>query len=187
MRDCRGFTLIELLVVVGIVAILAAIAAPSMSGFVRKNRIQNQTIRIYNDIMNTRIMAMNTNRMHFVEFGLAGNQYRVVEDTDGNNANNAGASDTVRLARTAMVPFTYANIDPGMEAIEIQAGGFTNNLVTFDSRGIATGLLNVSGGAICIPSVNLRPNTNCIVVTPTRIRMGKYSGAAGGCNAAACN
>lgn len=86
-----------------------------------------------------------------------------------------------------MVPFTYANIDPGREAIEIQAGAFTNNLVTFDSRGIATGLLNVSGGAICIPSANLRPNTNCILVTPTRIRMGKYSGAAGGCSAAACN
>ncbi len=71
--------------------------------------------------------------------------------------------------------------------VEIQAGAFTNNLVTFDSRGIATGLLNVSGGAICIPSAHLRPNTNCILVTPTRIRMGKYSGAAGGCSAAACN
>ncbi|MDD3846938.1 MAG: prepilin-type N-terminal cleavage/methylation domain-containing protein [Syntrophorhabdaceae bacterium] len=179
MKTCKGFTLIELLIVVAMIAILAGIAAPNMSGFVRKNRIHNQTKRIYNDLMNMRMMAMNTNRTHFMEFGLAGNKYQVVEDTNGNNAKDATPPDTVRLERTAIVPFTFGNIDPGSEAIE---NNFAGGMAVFDSRGIAT-----RQGAICIPSVNLKPTTNCIVVAPTRIRMGQYNGAAGGCNVAACN
>ncbi len=42
MRDL-GFTLIEMMVVVAIVAILAAISAPSMDGFIQRNSISSQT------------------------------------------------------------------------------------------------------------------------------------------------
>ena len=108
MKNYKGFSLVELLIVIAMVGIMAAIAIPNMSEFVRKNRIQNQTRRIYSDLMNMRMMAANTNRTHFMEFGLAGNQYQVVEDTNGNNTKNTGAGDTIRLTRTAVVPFTFS-------------------------------------------------------------------------------
>lgn len=42
-RQRRGFTLIELMVAVGVVAILAAIAAPSMVGLINANRLAGLT------------------------------------------------------------------------------------------------------------------------------------------------
>ena len=181
MKNLKGFTLVELLVVIAIIGILAAIAAPSMTEFVRMNRIQNQTKRLYSDILNMRVMAMNTNRTHFMEFGLANNEYQVVEDTDGDNIKET--SDTKRLVRTAVAPFTFSGAVPQNETIQVN--GFTNNMVVFDARGIATQLV-AGSGAICIPasSAGPKPSTNCIVVDLVKTRMGKYE--SGGCSAANC-
>ena len=66
----NGFTLIELLLVIAIIGILAGLSISGFTSFVTKSRIENQTRRLYADIMNTRVMAMNRNMTHFVVFKL---------------------------------------------------------------------------------------------------------------------
>ncbi|MHB8110177.1 MAG: GspH/FimT family pseudopilin [Syntrophorhabdaceae bacterium] len=184
MRNSKGFSLLELLIVIAIIMIVAAIGLPNYNNFVRKNRIHNQTKRIYSDLASMRTMAMNSNRTHFMQFGLPNNQYQVVEDTNGNNLLDPPPADTVRLVRTAVTPFTYANVAVANEAMTIQAGTFTNNLIRFDSRGVAT---EVQGsGAVCLPSGNLATQTNCVAVELTRQRIGHYDHINEACNAANC-
>ena len=46
----RGFTLMELMVVIGIVAIMAAIAAPSFSSMINQNRLTRTKLMLANDM-----------------------------------------------------------------------------------------------------------------------------------------
>ncbi len=46
MRKIQGFTLIELMVTIAVLAIIATLAAPSMTSMIRKNRLHNDAREI---------------------------------------------------------------------------------------------------------------------------------------------
>ncbi len=178
MKTNPGFTVLELLIVMAIIALLAALAIPSMSEFVRMNRIQNQTRRIYADLANMRTMAMNTNRMHFMQFATDGS-YMVLEDTNGDQLPSTPPTDIQRLARKE-APFTWSNTTDVKEPVTLNPVGL---VPTFDARGYAT-----TTGAICLLRAGKTETgniTNCVIVSPTRIRMGKIK-LNGGCSEADC-
>ncbi len=54
----RGFTLIELMIAVGILAILLAVAAPSMDAFIRNNSVATEANNLLNIIQYTRSEAV---------------------------------------------------------------------------------------------------------------------------------
>ena len=178
MKKNPGFTVLELLIVIAIISLLAAIGISSISEFVRMNRIQNQTRRIFSDLSNMRIMAMNTNRTHFMQFA-AGGTYTVLEDTNGDQLPSAAGVDTQRLARKE-VPFTWSNTDAVYEPVTTTPTGL---VPTFDARGYAT-----TTGMVCLLRAGKAETgniTNCIVISPTRLRMGKIK-LNGGCSEADC-
>jgi prepilin-type N-terminal cleavage/methylation domain-containing protein len=180
MKRNKGFTLVELLIIIAIMGFLAAIAAPNLTNFVRKNRIENQTRRIYSDLGNTRVRAMSTNRAHCLVFQPAPfNHYQVISDTNGNGQCDAVPADTeiMRRAGIDIVPFTFSNAVPARETITENLGG----RAIFNARGLATQL-----GTVCVTAANIQPARNCIVINPTWIRLGRLPLGAQ-CNAANCD
>lgn len=60
MTRIKGFTLVELMVIVALVAIMAAIAVPSFTDFIRKNEIQAAADDITGLLQFARNQAINT-------------------------------------------------------------------------------------------------------------------------------
>jgi len=58
----QGFTLIELMVAIAVVAILSAVALPSMSNFLVKMRVDNEISEMQRLLLTARNMAINTGK-----------------------------------------------------------------------------------------------------------------------------
>lgn len=171
----NGFTLVELLVTMAILSILFAIAGLSMRSWLGKASAEEQIKQMYADCVNARSRAMNRNRSHFVEIVLP-NQYRIWEDTnpaatDGNNAlenivpgtiPGAAGGDTLLLRKITTWNLT--------------SGGIVQ--FTFDPRGGISWLPgNIPNARVQIQSI-FNPAVDCISLSATRIRLGRWDGAA---------
>ncbi len=160
-----GITLIELIIVISIISMLAIAFGMGFAGWIAKYKIESQTKDIYTDLMEARLRALQRNRIHFVT--LAAGQYTVREDigpwpdgdgviTAADDVRPAGYNDPIPLLQknlSTQRPMTWSN------PADIE--------INFTKRGLSN-----KGKTLCIFST-AEPDYDCIVISLTRINMGK--------------
>jgi prepilin-type N-terminal cleavage/methylation domain-containing protein len=149
----KGMTLIELIVVVSILGILVATMGFSYRDWQKKYEIEKTTKDLYSDLMTARLMAMQRNLEHYAV--LNANSYAVVEDTNNNGIADAGDKPLPSFPRS--VPFGINKNNLG-------------NKIYFDKKGMISSLRTVWFTS------DADPDYDCIVVSMTRINMGRFTG-----------
>ena len=162
-----GVTLVELIIVISIIGILVVALGFSFEGWMGKYKVEGQIKEIYIDLMNTRANAMSRSRVHFFSIPTA-TSYTIYGDTnpapDGN-----GTLETVLDTQLPGFPKTVP--------YSLTWGGDT---IEFSTRGTIT-----NWGTICA-FTDFNPDYDCIVISRTRINMGKITNQAGVCNSDNC-
>lgn len=148
-----GFTLPEVAIVVAIIGILLAIATLNFRQMNNKYTIESYTKEIHALLMRARNDASTSNIQRVVT--LAANQIQVTSDTNGNGVVNAGEP-------TITYPYRQFALQ------------FANNPIIFDRRGIANAVVNQT--LQIVHNGDATPSTDCIVVSATRINIGRMTG-----------
>ncbi len=159
-------SLIELMIVVAIFALLAVILSNGYQSWSERYRVEAEVKEFYADLMDARARAMHRNRAHFVSLYGTGAQftrYVVYEDTSP-APNGDGALDNTTDA-------TVREIRPRYAVATLPAG-------TTQIRINRDGTLELDSAIIRVPPPDVvRADYDCIALSRTRIRLGRYDGA----------
>lgn len=157
IRNLSGITLVELMVVTGIIAILLSLATIAFNNYQVKYNIESEIKTLYSDIMGARMHAMNENRPYVVKF-MSATSY--VTAIDNNTDGDYTKGDTVmnKYSKNGLKYSLKWNFS------------VNTNRFTLDSRG----LVNINGKVwVDRPS---GAEYDCITISNTRIKLGKYDG-----------
>ena len=137
MRNNSGFTIFELAVVIAIIAIMAAIAAPSLVGWVPNYRLNSASDELLSTLWLAQKTAIKENGDVAFDFDFANDSYVVCVVTSDNGTCDAGE----QIVRSVQMP---DGIDLELVDLALPDGGNFQ----FDRRGFPTNVANapVSGG-----------------------------------------
>lgn len=107
IRASRGFTTTEMMIVVGIVALIAAIAAPNMAAMVRTQRLKTATFDVFSSLNLARSESIKRNlRVTITPNAGSWKQGWRITDVNGNVLKEQGSFDDINVTGPGSVVFT---------------------------------------------------------------------------------
>jgi len=180
MRE-DGLTVVELIVVISIIGILVVAFGFSFINWRAGYTIESEVKQIYTDLLNARLSAVQRNHQYFADFPSTAS-YRIREDSN-DDANPAVTTGDTVVLNGILMPMPPALItDATSVAFPVTWAGGT---IVFDAKGIVQTPASPSDAFLCV-SNTYDPDYDCIVISQTRINMGKMQTAGGACNAGNC-
>ncbi len=148
----RGFSLVELLMLVAVLAIVTAIAVPSLQDIVRSMRLGNVTRQVERELQSARLKAVSSNRKLRVRMNCPTvGFYRTVEvlGTAADTADNRCVAAAYPYPPDTD-PLTLPNQDGPVRPLDQQTTVATVN-IQFDEDGTAS-LVSATGVVTEIPA-----------------------------------
>ena len=161
----RGMTLIELAVVIAIVGILVIVTGFQFIGWQARYKVESQIKEMYADLMEARQRAMQRNRTYFVHLDSATPYEYATSEDNGDNIPNAGDTKIDELSKQGLQYRIRSNFAGDPVDISMNRRGLTSPLGSI-------WLLDPDGNPYSPNDVDY----DCIVISRTRINMGKYDG-----------
>ena len=159
MKDNSGVTLIELLIVVAVITVLAVAGGLEFITWQGNYRIESQVKQVHSDLVNARTRAMQRNRMQF--FDLTATNYQIYEDV---NEDGVLQRATDRKTWPDPKPLAYPPLVTGVAVMDTK--GLITTIPLPPPGTDATVRFDIGSNA---------PDYDCIVLTQTRIALGKWN------------
>ena len=142
-------------------AVLASIAIPGLSSYIKKYSIEKEVTMLFSDISEQRLKSMEKGDSYGILFN-SNREYLLVKFLDSNY--NLKVDSDEELIPIKRVDLKYP--------LSKKGGNLEGTIILFDNRGIAR-TANWGLGGITI-FINYPARINCIIASPTSIKLGKW-------------
>jgi prepilin-type N-terminal cleavage/methylation domain-containing protein len=173
-----GVTLTELLIVVSIICILVLALGFEFKGWMGSYDAESEIKEMYVDMMNARANAMQKNRAYFMDLPSSNqNQYAIYEDDYDATYNTISGDCVLQIGS-----------DPNTSDNLVVQKTLKHTIVPVLAAGVRRFYFNKNGEASLSGTNTIRisttanPDYDCITLSQTRIKTGKWNGTTSTCD-----